>query len=43
VKDDVELVFGALLDAHLPALALDRDDIGARERDEIAGELRRRG
>jgi len=42
VKHDVELVRGALLDPYLPALAGQRDDIGAGKRDEVARELRRR-
>jgi hypothetical protein len=39
VEDGVELVLGAVLDAHFPALVFERNEIGARERDEVADEL----
>jgi len=41
VQHGVELVLGALLDPYLPALVVQRDEIGLRKRDEIANELRR--
>jgi hypothetical protein len=43
VQDDVELVVGAVLDAYLPALLADRNDVGAREGNQVAGKLGRRG
>jgi hypothetical protein len=43
VEDGVELVLGALLDAHFPALVGERDEIGACEGDEVAYELGRCG
>jgi hypothetical protein len=39
VEHGIELVLRAVLDAHLPALVLERDEIGARERNEVADEL----
>jgi hypothetical protein len=39
VEDSVELVLRALLDADLPAVALERDEVDAGESDEIADEL----
>jgi len=41
VQYGVELVLGALLDPYLPALVVQRDEIGLRKRDEVANELRR--
>ena len=41
VQHRVELVLGALLDPHLPALVVQWDEIGLRKRNEIADELRR--
>jgi hypothetical protein len=37
-QDGVELLCGRLLDPHLPALALERQQVGTRERDEVADE-----
>jgi hypothetical protein len=36
VENRVELLVGALLDPDLPALSLERDEIGAGERNEVA-------
>ena len=43
VQDGVELLLGAVLDADLPALIAERDEVGRREGDEVAYELGRRG
>jgi hypothetical protein len=39
-QDGVQRVPAAVLDPYLPALAVERDDVGARERHEIADEQR---
>jgi hypothetical protein len=41
VETRVELLVGVLLDPDLPALSLERDEIGAGERNEVADQLGR--
>jgi len=43
VQNGVELLLGAVLDAYLPALVGERDEVGRREGDEVTYELGRRG